>query len=347
MTTDFDITVWVDTLRGGLLESVSRVRALLLGESTDKSGDETTLFRSGDFRAPVFWRSTAKFIQALSLFHSGAVQQFAMTDEELALACASHSGGDEHVRKVAALLERIDATVDDLHCGPHVPLGPNEARTLSSRSASEGNQPTRLHNNCSGKHTGMLAACRARGWPLADYHRLHHPLQQEILRHLSEVSGIPIAQIGTAVDGCGAVVFRTPLDGLARAFARLAAQALPEPHREAGRRLLAAMRAAPEMIAGPGRLCTNLLRVTAGRVVGKIGADGVYTLGSERNGGTGLAIKVEDGNGRIVEAVLCQLAAHLGLLSADELAALRSHWELPLYNHQKELVGEVKVRIDS
>jgi L-asparaginase II len=245
---------------------------------------------------------------------------------------------------VAALLAKIDASVDDLHCGPHTPLGPAEARALASRSVEEGHQPTRLHNNCSGKHAGMLAACRARGWPLADYNRLHHPLQQEILRHLGEVSGIPVAQIGTAVDGCGAVVFRTPLDGLARAFQRLVAQALPEPHREAGRRLLAAMRAAPEMVAGPGRLCTNLLRVTAGRVVGKIGADGVYTLGSARDGGTGLAIKIEDGNGRIIEAVICQLAGHLGLLSSDELAALHSHVELPIYNHQRELVGEVKVR---
>jgi L-asparaginase II len=344
MTMGFDITVWIDTLRGGLVESVSRVRALLLG--FDQAGAETTLFQSGDASEPVFWRSTAKFIQALSLFHSGAAQKFALTDDELALACASHSGGDGHVQKVAALLAKIDARIDDLHCGPHVPLGPAEARALASRSVEDGNQPTRLHNNCSGKHAGMLAACRARGWPLADYHRLHHPLQQEILRHVSEVSAIPVEQIGTAVDGCGAVVFRTPLDGLARAFQRLVAQALPEPHREAGRRLLAAMRAAPEMVAGPGRLCTNLLRVTAGRVVGKIGADGVYTLGSQRDGGVGLAIKIEDGSGRAVESVLCHLAAHLGLLSPDEFQALRTHWELLLYNHQKELVGEVKVRVD-
>ena len=344
MTTESEISVWIETLRGGLLESQSRVRALLCGGTT---AGEAQVFRSGDVTAPTFWRSTAKFIQALSLFTSGAAEKFAFTDEELALACASHSGSDQHVAKVAALLEKIGARVEDLHCAPHVPLGPVEARTLAARTPDEGNQPTRLHNNCSGKHAGMLAACRARGWPLQGYHRIEHPLQQEILRHMSEVSGVPVEQIGTAVDGCGAVVFRTPLETLAHAFRLLASQMLPEPHREAGKRLLAAMRAAPEMVAGQGRLCTNLLRLTGGRVVGKIGADGVYSLGSEADGGYGLAIKIEDGNGRPVEAAICHLAAHLKIITTDEFAGLRQHWELPLFNHQKDQVGEIKIRIDA
>lgn len=334
-----DNKIWVETLRGGLVESISSVRAMVLGPA--QGGREATLFHSGDPKQPVFWRSTAKFIQALSLFASGAVERFAMTDVEIALACASHSGADAHVGQVAGFLQRIGASVDDLHCGPHPPLGAAEAKAL----AALGQTPTRLHNNCSGKHAGMLAACRARGWPMADYNRLHHPLQQEILRHLGEVSGVPLSQIQTAVDGCGAVVFRTPLYALARAYRRLVTGALPEPHREAGRRILRALRAAPEMIAGAGRLCTNLLQVTGGRLVGKVGAEGVYSLGSECDGGRGLAIKIEDGNSKLAETVTCHLAAHLGLLSSDEFLALRSHWEMPIFNHQRELVGEVRVRI--
>jgi L-asparaginase II len=267
-----------------------------------------------------------------------------MTDEEVALACASHSGGDVHVNAVASLLKRIGASVEDLHCAPHVPLGSAEARALAARGPKEG-EPTRLHNNCSGKHTGMLAVCRARGWPLSDYTRLQHPLQQEILRNLSEVSGVPPSQIQTAVDGCGAVVFRTPLVGIARAYKRLLSGALPEPHREAGLHILRAMRKAPEMIAGAGRLCTDLIRTTEGRLIGKVGAEGVYGLGAASDGGRGLALKVEDGNSRILEPVVCQLASHLGWLQKDELLALRSHWEMPIYNHQRELVGEVVVRV--
>lgn len=337
---DLNIKLEVDTLRGGLLESKSRVLAVVLGPSSD--GEEQLRFQSGDPFSKVFWRSAAKFVQALALFSSGAADKFALTEDELALCCASHSGGDVHVAKVAALLQKLGLKEDDLHCAPHPPLGAAEEKALASRGVA----PTRLHNNCSGKHTGMLAACLARGWPAVDYDRLHHPLQQEILGHLSAISAIPLSDIETAVDGCGAVVFRTPLIGLARAYRRLVSRTLPAPYRQAGERLLQAMRAAPAMIAGPGRLCTNLICATQGQVVGKVGADGIYGLGVDRQGGFGLAIKIEDGNSRHVEQVVCELLAHLGGITEDERAALRPHWQRPIYNHQRELVGEVVVRIE-
>lgn len=314
---------------------MSRVRAIVLGPEAQLP----VVLESGDAQAPVFWRSAAKFIQALSLYASGAVEQFGFTDEEVALACASHSGGDEHVAGVARMMQKVGLTADDLHCGPHTPLGTAEAKALAER----GEAPSRLHNNCSGKHTGMLAVCRARGWPLADYNRLHHPLQQEILRHLSQVADVPVDQIGTAVDGCGAVVFRTPLAGLARAYHRLLHGALPAPHREAGQRILAALRRAPQMIAGQGRLCSNLIEISDGKLVGKVGAEGIYALG-----GTGLgalAVKIEDGHSRHVDAVVCQLAAQLGWLNRSQLQALKPHWHQPIFNHQRELVGEILVRI--
>lgn len=342
MDSDHAVSLWVETLRGGLVESVSRVRAVALGPGQD--GPETVLYQSGNPAEPIFWRSAAKFIQALSLVESGAADMFGLTDAELALACASHSGSDAHVEGVRRMLEKIGARPEDLHCAPHVPLGPPEAKQLAARGPGPASEPTRLHNNCSGKHTGMLAVCRVRGWPFADYNRLHHPLQQEILRHLSEVSDVPVEQIGTAVDGCGAVVFRTPLPAMARAYRRLLAGALPAPHQAAGQRLLQAMRVAPQMVAGIGRLCTRLIEVSGGRLVPKIGADGVYGLGMDKGSGYGLALKIEDGSGRIVEAVLCHLAAHLGWLSPEQLETLRPHWDLPIYNHQREQVGDVRVR---
>ena len=332
--------VEIETRRGDYVESRSRVSAVAL----DPRGK--ALLVAGEPSLPVFWRSAAKFIQALSLFTSGALTRFGFTDAELALACASHSGGDEHVAIVRQMLEKIGATEADLHCGPHSPLGEAQARALASRGPVLG-RPTKLHNNCSGKHAGMLASCRAHGFPIADYNRLHHPLQQEILAHFAQVTALPREQIQTAVDGCGAVVFRSPLDALARAYVRLCTDELPAPHRDSGRRIRAAVAAAPELIAGPLRLCTDLSRVTGGRVFGKIGAEGVYGLGVESgpHGPAGLAVKIEDGNGKLLGPLLCALLARLGWLRSEELLGLAAHASLPIRNHQDERVGEIRVQI--
>lgn len=332
-----ELEVTVETIRGGYVESRSRVWAVAL----DAEGRE--LLRAGDTEQPVFWRSSAKFIQALSLFSSGAAERFGFGDEELALACGSHSGGPGQVAVAARMLERIGATVADLHCGPHTPLGPEEAKALAAGGAA----PTKLHNNCSGKHAGMLAACRARGWPFAEYNRIHHPLQQEILGSMSAVAGVGRERIQTAVDGCGAAVFRTPLHGIARAFQRWAGGSLPGPHQAAGERLRTAVTTAPEMVAGPGRLCTDLMSRTGGRLLAKIGADGVYGLGTSTGprGPAGLGLKIEDGGGRGVGPAVCALARRLGWLSDEEHEALRPHWHSPILNHQHEHVGDVVVRV--
>lgn len=323
----------VEARRGGLLESLHRVSFVAV------DAQDRVSCSGGDPELPVFWRSAAKFFQALPVVGSGAADRFGFTAEELAICCGSHDGADEHVETVARILQRIGATAADLHCGPHAPMSEAAARALRQRRE----EPTRLHNNCSGKHAGMLAVCRARGWPFADYNRLAHPLQQDILGTMSEVTSVPAAHIQTAVDGCGAVVFRTPLVGIARAFRRFAADRLPPPHADAGRRIHEAIRAAPRMVAGAARLCTRLVEVTAGRLVGKVGAEGIYGLGGH---GLGVAVKIEDGGGRALNPAVCQLARHLGLLDAGEMAALGPLWEVSILNHQKERAGEIAVVIE-
>lgn len=329
--------VQVETLRGGFVESRSRVSVVAV-TPTGK-----VLMRGGNAALPVFWRSAAKFVQALGLVQSGAAAKFGFGAQELALACASHSGGPEHVAVAARMLDLLGLTAADLRCGVHVPLGEPEARAL----AATGQSPTALHNNCSGKHAGMLATCLIKGWPLHDYNRLHHPLQQQILADLCRVSDIPREQVQTAVDGCGAVVFRTALHGLALAYARLAADALPAPLQEAGQVLRQAITAAPSLIAGAGRLCTDLMEQSHGRLIAKIGADGVYGLGLRSGplGPCGLALKIEDGNGKLLGPLVCELLSRLQWLTSAELTALHHHHHLPLLNHQQEQVGEVVVRV--
>ncbi|MCS6915705.1 MAG: asparaginase [Myxococcales bacterium] len=329
--------ITVTARRGGYDESVHRVRAAVV------DARDVLLAATDDPQGPVFWRSTAKAFQALSMVRAGALERFGLGAEHLAVACGSHSGAEEHVQVVGDLLQRIGATVEDLHCAPHTPIGEQEARAL--RIA--GQAPTRLHNNCSGKHAAMLATCRARGWPLAGYHRLPHPLQVEILDHMARVTDIPADAIETAVDGCGAVVFRTPLVALARAFRRLAADQLPEPLQEAGRRVRQAVQAAPRMVAGANRLCTALVETTSGRLLGKVGGEGVYGLGVHGGGSAAaaFALKVEDGGGRAVGPAVCALARHLGWLSDEELERLRPFWEVPLWNHQKEHIGDLVVEV--
>ena len=214
------ISIHAETLRGGHLESLSRVRAIALPVG---AGPNTPpLFESGDGQAPAFWRSAAKFIQALSLFHSGAMDRFGFSRDELALACASHSGGDAHVAVAAGMLAKIGLSTDALHCGPHIPLGSEEAKLLAERGAA----PTRLHNNCSGKHSGMLAVCLARGWPIADYKPAAPPTARNPAPPVAGHRGAAFADRYRR-RWLWAVVFRSPLRSLALGYLRLVHGACP------------------------------------------------------------------------------------------------------------------------
>ena len=226
--------VAVEVVRGGRVESRHRVDACVV----DATG--ATILAVGPVDVPVYPRSAVKPFQALPLVESGVADAFGVSDEELALACASHGGEPMHVERVAAWLARLGLQESDLACGPHPPLNAAAAAMLA-----EGRRPTRLHNNCSGKHTGMLAACLHQGWPTAGYARPDHPLQRAIARELADLAGLSeLAAPGT--DGCSLPAFAMPLRALALAAARLATVARPALGR-VGR----AMRAHPVNTNGP------------------------------------------------------------------------------------------------
>ncbi len=288
-----------------------------------------------------FLRSAAKPFQALPLLLGGGAERFGLDGADLALVCASHSGGPEHVARAAALLEKGGFAVGDLLCGAHPPLGREEARRLRR----EGTAPTPLHNNCSGKHAGMLLACRLLGFPKEGYVDSDHPLQRLILEQVSRLAGVPAGEIGVGVDGCSVPAYRLPLAAAARGYAALAdpqAAGLPGDVAAAVRRAIGAMAGAPEMVAGPGRFTTRLIAATGGRVVGKEGAEGFYALAVRGPVALGIALKIADGGERCRDGAVLDLLRQMGSLSGAELAELDDLYRPVLRNWRELAVGEVR-----
>lgn len=206
-----------------------------------------------------------------------------------------------------------------------------------------GRAATRIHNNCSGKHAGMLALARAHGWPVAGYHDVDHPVQQRMLQVLTHWSGVAPEEIAIAADGCGVATFALPLSGLARAFGAFAAAA--RRGERAPATIVKAMANHPEYVAGTARLCTELTRASGGRIIAKVGAEGVYCAavpGAE----LGIALKVEDGARRAAEPALLAVLHALGVLSDDEIGMLARYAEPVLRNTRGEGVGELRAVVE-
>ncbi len=267
--------------------------------------------RLGDPGVATFLRSAAKPFQALPLVRAGGIERFALDDADLALICASHGGRPEHTRRVESLLERGGFSAGDLQCGAHPPLDGESAARLQR----EGLAPSPLHNNCSGKHAGMLLACRLLGLPTATYLSPEHPLQAAILDDLARLSGVAAGAIGLGVDGCSVPCHHLPVAAAARAYAVLAhprGAGAPAGLASALERIVGAMGKAPEMVAGPGRLTTRLIAATGGRVVGKEGAEGFYGIAVRGPVALGVALKIADGGERCRDGVVLDLLRQLG-----------------------------------
>ncbi len=318
--------------RGGFPESLHRGAVAVV----DPEG--RLLYRAGDPDLPCFLRSAAKPLQAIPLVESGAADRLALTDAELAVVCASHAGRPEHLEAVRSILRKADLDESALRCGAHPPLDPREAASL----VRQGREPLPLHNNCSGKHAGMLATCRVRGWPVDSYLEPDHPLQREIAGLVADACGAPPGAMGRAVDGCGVPTFHATVRQLARAYAVLARpSALGGARGEAACRLVDAMRAHPELVAGAGRLVTELLRKCGDRLVCKSGAEGVLGIGLLREG-WGVGIKVEDGGPRALGAVALAVLGQLGVVTPEEAEELGEHARPVVRNHSGAAVGAIR-----
>ena len=301
--------------------------------------------RLGDPRIETYVRSAAKPFQALPLVLAGGIERFGLSDADLALVCASHGGTPGHARRAADLLARGGFGVDDLLCGPHPPLDRESARRLQA----EGIEPTPLHNNCSGKHAGMLLACRLLGLPSAGYIDPGHPLQVRILEHVSRFCGLPPEEIGIGIDGCSAPAYHLPIEAAARAYAALAhprGAGLPDDVTAASERILVAMGREPAMVAGPGRFTTRLIQATGGRVVGKEGAEGFYGIAVRGPAALGIAVKIADGGERCRDGVILDVLRQLGSLAGAEFQELADLYSPPLHNWRGLRVGEVVPEVE-
>lgn len=298
----------------------------------------------GDVQRPVFARSAVKPLQALPFLERGLAERLQLPDEELAVMCASHDGAPLHTAAVRSFLARGGLREDQLGCGPHAPFDQDSRLAL----LREGRKPDRVHNNCSGKHTGFLHLARACGDDLANYLDPESRGQREVNAAVAAMAGVD-GPLPTGLDGCGAPTFVLPLPALAQAFCRLAnPEGLPAVRASACRRILDAAGRAPALLAGERRFCTALLRQWPGRVFAKNGAEGVYAVALAPDpararwpGALGIAIKIDDGSERGYQPVVVDLLQRLGALPAALPPALAAFHRQPIVNTQQRVVGEV------
>jgi L-asparaginase II len=330
--------ILAQVFRGETIESIHRGHLIVV------SGEGEIIASLGNPETVTFWRSSAKPFQVIPILKSGAAERFGFLDSEISLACGSHSGESIHVETARKMLEKCGLTDSDLRCGAHEPF--NEKVTREMIRADE--KPTQLHNNCSGKHAAMLAFARHIGADLESYLRLENPVQQSILECVSEFTDVPKNEIKTGVDGCAAPNFAIPVSAMARAFARLV---FPPKHfddemREACRRVVSAMMFYPEMIGGTERLDTLIMQSLRGKIISKIGAEGVYSAGilpsPKWKKGLGIALKIEDGDDKRARAVvLIEVLRQLGVLDETTDEKLREYSPIIIKNRRGEAVGKV------
>ena len=323
----------VEVTRGGAAESRHRGTAAVV------DADGTLVAAWGAVDQPVFPRSAVKPIQAVPLIETGAANRFAVTEEELALACASHGGGPEHVRVAGHWLARIGLGPEFLVCGPHSPICEDAAEALSRA----GHAPSRLHNNCSGKHAGFLTTALQLGAPTAGYGAPDHPVQRQVRQALSEMGCVDLRETAEGVDGCGVPVIAMPISAIARGFAALANPNRLRPERAATvRRIVAAMTAHPHLVAGHGRFETGVMRACAGAVIVKGGAEGVCAAALPGKG-LGIAVKIDDGAKRAAETAMAALIIRFAALDGRGRAALAVHLERPIANTTGAEVGTIRL----
>jgi L-asparaginase II len=323
----------VEVMRGDVIESSHRVHVAVC------HADEGLIASAGNPAHQSFVRSAIKMFQVLPFVEAGGIDHFGLTGEELALCTASHGGEAFHVAAARSILAKAKVTENALACGPHLPLHEPTAHAM----IAAGEKPGRIHNNCSGKHAGMIACCVQQQWVTNGYHRPAHPLQQRIRSTLARWVRINADEIEQGIDGCGLPTFALALDAVAEGCARFASVAAQDGSAPA--RIVQAMGGHPEFVAGTDRLDTDVMRIAKGRLFAKVGAEGFYCAGTPSMK-LGFALKAEDGARRAAEAALLAVLHLMGVLSTDELSLMARYATPDILNTRQEVVGRIRTRIE-
>ena len=330
----------VEVRRGAITESRHRGHIA----AVNPEGNVVSYF--GVPETVTYLRSSAKPLQAIPVLALGAAERFDFTDQEVALACGSHSGEPIHTEIVAGILRKIGLGPEALKCGIHEPYSLEVARQL--RETDE--QPNVLQNNCSGKHAAMLALAKHLGAPTENYDSPQNPVQLAVGRTVSQFSGVPLEDLAVGVDGCGVPVFGITVKAMALAYVRLVSPpvSFEKPVRDACARIIKAMTSFPELIGGTSdRLDTEIMRAAPGKLISKVGAEGVYTAGvlpcKKWPEGLGLALKIEDGDDhRARPTVVVESLRQLEVLRDESLEAVARYAFFPVRNRRGDVVGEIR-----
>ena len=321
----------VEVIRNGLVESVHSGSIAV----TDTKGELRAHF--GCPEQVVFMRSSEKPLQALPVVELGTADKFNFSESELAVICGSHSGQAFHVEAVSSILEKIGLDEESLKCAARYPLH----RKSSNELILKGEKPRPIHNPCSGKHAGMLALSVHFGYSTKNYYEADHQVQQLMLEYISFMTEVEVNNIKIGIDGCGVPVHGVQLKNMALAFAKLTnPDNLPTKRGFSAHRIVTAMKDNPKMVAGDGRLCTELMQSNS-KIIAKVGAEGVYCVGVKDNE-IGIAIKIEDGSQRAISPVLIEVLNQLGVLNETELKSINNYHFPPVKTHHKEVVGMLR-----
>ena len=314
--------------RGGIVESRHRGAFAV----SDAAGH--VIAQAGDIKAPVFPRSAIKAFQCVPLIESGAAERFGLTDEEIALCCSSHNGEAEHVRVAASILKKAGNAEAHYECGAHWPHERHDVVAI----ASAGEEPRAIHNNCSGKHAGMLALARHLGAPSDGYVKIEHPVQQAVAKTMAALCDVDLDHAPVGIDGCSVPTWAYPLRNMALGFARLA-----DPGHKAGQWIIRAARSHPFMVAGSNRFDTTIMSKLP-RLFIKVGAEGVY-CGCIAHAGLGFALKCEDGSYRAAEAAISQTLLKLDVWTTEERGILAAHAHSTMSNWRGLEVGSIDATV--
>jgi L-asparaginase II len=322
----------VEILRAGIVDCVHR------GDIVVANSNGQILYKAGNADRLTFFRSSQKPFQAIALLETGIAEKYDLDLKEIALITASHSGEKEHIQVLEGMMKKIGINSDSLKCGIQEPFGKEAAMEL----VQKGEKATKMHCNCSGKHTGFIAASKILGLPVEDYDQPWSTIQQEVDKIISLFTRVKIEDLKKGVDGCGLPVHAVPLKNIAYSYANLCnPEFMLGKYKKSQNYIFSAMTMYPEMIAGKGRFDTALMKRFGDRLISKMGSGGLQCIGFPGKS-VGIAIKIDDGSLKALPSITLEVLRKLKLISDDEVQEMKEYWKPDVKNLNGETVGEIR-----